>query len=294
LAASKENGLAQVRDLTGETAMTIFPAASATPLRAGTLKEADWNRLTGLLQQQWASRYEDTSAEKPRAANVAGREVRIVEGTARLGCTPMYFRNIVVVGEGIAYLVSLTSADRPVAEDQVIADRLPGSLRIGAPEGHLAMAVKGDRFESAAYGFELQRPGATWKVPTQRSGPTTTLELVRQDLAAVAVVRILTKRPGQSFKDFVADQADLASDNLTVGKPQIQPATLGGRDGLEVSYEGKLLSDQPARCTAVYTELAGRVFALFLMARKDADEAAGKELDRIRGSVKFAKAAAAR
>jgi hypothetical protein len=290
---SKENGVARLRDLTDEAMLTVYPAAMKTPLRADAVSDADWNRLSGLLFQQWAVRYEDVKAEAPKAERVAERDARAIHGTARLGCTTLHFRNLVFIGDGIAYLVSVTS-EGPMSSEEVLALQVPQSLRFAPPEGQLAIQGRGDRFESAKHGFEIHRPGPKWKVPTERDGPATALELVRDDLSAVAVVRVLSPRPGQSFKDFVADQADLASDNLTVNKPEIRPAKLDGREGLEVVYEGKLLSEQPARCTGVYVPLGGRIFCLMLMARKDADAAVEKEFAAVRQSVKFAKPVASK
>ena len=286
LDSARESGLVRIHDATGEESLVVYPVAANEPLRAGSVPDAAWDRLAGLLQQQWAARFEDVVIEKAQADHVAERSARVISGTARIGCTPLTFRNFVFIGDGLAYLVSVTS-DRPPAANDVLGVQVPQSFRFTAPEGQAAVQSQGDKFESAKNGFEIQRPGPRWKVPLRHDGPATTMELVRDDLAAVAIVRLLPPRPGQAFKDFVADQAELASDNLTVRKPEIRPTKLGGRDGFEVVYEGKLLSDQPARATGVYVPLEDRIFCLMLMARKDADAQAAKELEAVRESVTF-------
>jgi hypothetical protein len=294
LQASKENGVAAVEDLTEETEVLVRPAIPNSPLRADAMSEEDWARVTSLLQQQWAAGYEDVQAEPPLVVRVASGEARAVDGTARLGCAPIHFRNVVVVGDGIAYLVSVTSADRPLIDVLPLRDRVVASLAISAVEGRLTIATRGDRFESANYGFEVRRPGKDWQVPTSRDGPATALELVRKDLAAVAIVRVLAPRPGQDLAAFVAEQANRAADAPGVEEPKPQPAELGGRKALELRYAGDLLGGQAAQCTAVYAELGSRIFSLILMARADADKSVWKELDAVRKSVKFTKAEASK
>jgi hypothetical protein len=286
LDSARESGLVRIRDAVGEASLVVYPVAANEPLRAGAVTDATWDRLAGLLQQQWAARFEDVVIEKAQADHVAERSARVITGTARLGCTPLNFRNFVFIGEGLAYLVAVTS-DRPLAANDALGVQVPQSFRFAAPEGQVAVQSHGDQFASAKNGFEIRKPGPRWKVPLQHDGPATTMELVRDDLAAVAIVRLLPPRPGQAFKDFVSDQAQLASDNLTVRKPEIRPTKLGGRDGFEIVYEGKLLSDQPARATGVYVPLDDRIFCLMLMARKDADADAAKELEAVRESVTF-------
>ena len=287
LEASKESGVSQVRDLTDEAWATVHPAIPSTPLVASKMSAEDWETVTSLLQQQWAARYEDVKAEAPTAERLAAGEARVIEGTARLGCAPIHFRNVVVVGDGIGYMVSVASADRPLEKVRALRDRVPASLSLRAPEGRLTLVAKGDRFESVMYGFEVRRPGKQWRAPSSRSGPATVLELVREDLSAVAVVRVLEPRTGQSLKQFVAEQANRAADAPGVEEPPAQWAELGGRAALELNYAGNLLGGEPARCTAVYVELGERVFSLILMAKTDADEKARKELEQIRRSVKF-------
>jgi hypothetical protein len=294
LQASKENGVAAVEDLTEEVQVLVRPAIPNSPLRADAMSEEDWARVTSLLQQQWAAGYEDVQAEPPLVVRVASGEARAVDGTARLGCAPIHFRNVVVVGDGIAYLVSVTSADRPLIDVLALRDRVVASLAISAVEGRLTIATRGDRFESANYGFEVRRPGKDWQVPTSRDGPATALELVRKDLAAVAIVRVLAPRPGQDLAAFVAEQANRAADAPGVEEPKPQPAELGGRKALELRYAGDLLGGQAAQCTAVYAELGSRIFSLTLMARADADKSVWKELDAVRKSVKFTKAEASK
>jgi len=289
LDVTRETGLARLRSAVGQEALVVYPVPSNEPLHAAAVTDATWDRLAGLLQQQWASRFEDVVIEKARADHVAERAARIITGTARIGCTPLRFRNFVFIGEGFAYLVSVT-CDAAMAFDDTLGAQVPQSFHFAAPEGQLAVMSFGDRFESVKYGFAVRKPGPRWKVPMQHDGPATAMELVRDDLSAVAIVRLLPPRPGQAFKDFVADQAELASDNLTVKKPEIRPTKLGGRDALEIVYEGKLLSDQPARATGIYVPLEGRIFCLMLMARKDAGADAVKELEAVREGVTFGRA----
>jgi hypothetical protein len=148
--------------------------------------------------------------------------------------------------------------------------------------------VSDNTISSAAHGFELRRPNAQWKMPNHVDGPAAVLELARQDYAAVVVVRIHRPRPGETLEKFVADQTMLASVNLEITRPTPQPTTLGGQAAIELSYEGKILSGQLARCTLVYVPVRGAILSVALISAAGADPSAARELAEIRESVKVA------
>jgi len=280
-------------------------AAAALPLRR---VDAEAARTADLIQREWAARFEAVEAGPPTAVpaspgqspatpgrSPAGREGRVITGTARLGCTTIYFRNLYLVNEGRTYLVSLQVPDQPVKTEQTLLESVVPSLRLAALEGPLPLAVSGDTVRSPYYGFELTRPSAKWKIPNHMEGPTAALELAREDQAAVVIVRVVTPKPGQSLEAFAAIQAQLAAENLGAARPEPKATTLAGRKAVEIVYDAKkVLSGRAARCTAVYTDLGGRVLALMLIAADDADESAAKDLQAIRDSLKLAATATAK
>jgi len=281
----------EICDLTDEANLVVRPVSG---LRAteGLSAAAQAERLADLVEREWAARYEDVKTETPRTEKIGDREARAVDGTARLGCTTLFFRNLVLAGEGFVWQASLAVADRAVSEKPMLAQTALQSIRLAPPEGQLPFLVSGDTLRSPHYGFEIRLPGPRWKVPEHLEGPVTALELARDDQAAVAILRILKPKPGQSLEEFVADQAQQAADSLGVTRPQPTAVTLGDRPALQIVYEGKkILSGRPARCTAVYTQVDVRILALVLVAASDADAAAGQDLERLRESLKFSKPA---
>ncbi|MCX5677401.1 MAG: hypothetical protein NTX87_20655, partial [Planctomycetota bacterium] len=288
--ASPSTGSVAVADLTDEAYVIAQMAFLPRPASAAA-GAADAGRLADLLQRSWAARFEDVQAGPGAADNLADQPAQQVEGTARLGCTTFFFRNYFLTSEGRAYFLSVMSADRPVSSEPVLASDVVRSLRLSLPEGPLPLQASGDLLRSPYYGFELRRPSPRWMIPQHVDGPLTVLELARQDHAAVAMIRLLKPRPGQSVADFAKDQAQLAADNLNVARPEPKPVLLGGRAAYEIVYEGKrLLSERSGRCTIVYTKMGGQVLALVLIAATDADPAAAKELQELRESLKFVEA----
>jgi hypothetical protein len=219
--AAPQVGAVQIVDLVGEARLTVRLAAAPVLRPEGAAAaEAEAARAADLVQREWAARFEAVDAGPPTAVQVAGREGRILSGTARLGCTTMHFRNLYLMNEGRTYLVSVLAADRPVTAEPVLAETVVPSLRLAAPEGPLPLIVSGDTIRSPYYGFELARASARWKLPTHLDGPAAALELVREDQAAVAIVRVVTPKPGQSLEAFAAEQAQLAAENLGAAKPE--------------------------------------------------------------------------
>ncbi|HUU32227.1 MAG TPA: hypothetical protein VMY69_09025, partial [Phycisphaerae bacterium] len=119
-------------------------------------------------------------------------------------------------------------------------------------------------------------------------------ELAREDRAAVAVLRMLSAPQDQPLADFVDERARLAAEYLKIPKPQAHPATLGGRDALELKYAGNLLAGRPAECRAIYTPVGSQVLEVVLIARTGDPGAPGpKDLETIRASIRFVEPPAA-
>jgi len=282
-------GAVKVTDLTDEASVSVSPAYGTES--AATADETEGSLATHPVQQAWAARFDEVQAEVRPAAvpgGSRGGSVQAVGGTARLGCTTFYFRNLLVSGEGLTWFVSIAVADRDVTAKPVLLENVARSIRTETPEGRLPMQAMGLMLRSPFYGFEIGRPNPRWKVPGHVGGPMTALEIAREDQAAVALVRVFTPKKGETLAAFVAEQARAAAESLGVARPEPKPATLGGRKGLEISYEAKaILSGKPGRCTTVYAEQQGRVLALVLVVAAGADPAAAREVDEIRRSVKF-------
>jgi hypothetical protein len=288
--ASASTGSVAVADLTDEAYVVAQMAFLPRPASAAAA-EVDAGRVADLLQRSWAARFEDVQARPGATDKLSDQPARLIEGTARLGCTTFFFRNYFLATDGRAYFLSVVTADRPISAEPVLASDVVRSLRLSLPEGPLPMQASGNILRSPYYGFELRRPSPRWMIPQHVDGPPAALELARQDHTAVAMIRILKPRPDQSLADFAKDQAQLAADNLNVAKPEPKPVLLGGRAAYEIAYEGKrMLSDRSGRCTTVYTKMGGQVLALVLIAATDAEPAAAKELQEIRESLKFAEA----
>ena len=289
--ASPATGSVVVADLADEAyvmAQMVFLPRPASAAAA----EADAGRLAELLQHGWAARFEDVQPGPGVPEKIADQPARLIEGTARLGCTTFFFRNYFLTCDGRAYFLSVVTADRPISSEPVLASDVVRSLRLSAPEGPLPMQASGNVLRSPYYGFELRRPSTRWLVPQHVDGPLAVLELARQDHGAVAMIRLLKPKPDQSLADFAKDQAQLAADNLNAAKPEPKAVLLCGRPAYEIAYEAKrVLSDRSGRCTVVYTKMGGQVLALVLIAATDADPSAARELQEIRESLKFAEAA---
>jgi hypothetical protein len=288
-------GMVVIENLMDESAFVLRPASAPRPPAAGPLPDAEAARLADLLQHEWAARFEDVKAE-PMRAKAADKgtdaQVRWVTGTARLGCTTLHFRNQLLPGEGLAWLVTATAIDGPMKD--VLFDRLMDSVKLSAPEGTMPVQLAGDIVRSPAYGFQLRRPGKNWQLPLHTGGPMTVLELAREDGAAVAIVRVAKPHAGQSLEAYAAEQAASAAENLGVKKPEPAATTLAGEKAVQISYEGaKILSGDPARCTAVFTQFGSKIFSLVLVVRSDADPTAATDVQAVRESLTFAKATAA-
>ena len=287
------SGRVTITDLTEEAHVSLQPAYDYGPSGGAPARgeNGEPSLASHPIQQEWAEPFDDVKAE-PRAVAVPGgpgpHHVVGIGGTARLGCTTFHFRNLLLAGEGLTWFASLAVADRRVTANPVLLENVSRSIRTSAPEGRLPLQTDGFVLTSPYYGFQISRPTARWKVPEHLGGPATALEMVREDQAAVAVVRVLTPKQGQSLEDLVAEQAKAAADNLGVEAPEPKPAMLGGRRALEIAYEAKaVLSGKPARCRAVYAERRGRVLALVLLVAADADETAARQIEQIRRSLKF-------
>ncbi|HET6442906.1 MAG TPA: hypothetical protein VFH53_11085 [Phycisphaerae bacterium] len=275
-----------VEDLTDGSSVTIRPAVNP---RLATIHAdaAELLQLADVVHQQWAARFDSVEAQPPRETELGGRPARLIEGTVRLGCARLHFRNVFLVGEGFAYLVTAV-ADRPLDEKRALTGAILASLRLAPPEGRLPVLVSGNRLRIPYYGIEMARPDERWKIPRHLDGPATTLELAREDRAAVAVLRMLPAPKDQPLADFVAERARLAAENLQIQKPQAQPTTLGGRDALELKYAGNLLAGRPAECRTIYVPLGSQVLELVLIARTGDPGAPGpKDLETIRASIRF-------
>jgi hypothetical protein len=287
-------GLVYVTDLMDEASVLVRPASAPRPPAAGPLPDAEAARQADLLEREWAARFEDVKAE-PRVAKSgdAGAQSRSFTGTARLGCTTFNFRNLYLPGDGLPWFVSVTVADRSVAEKGVAIENLVGSIKLAAPAGQLPVQVAGDLLRSPAYGFEMRRPNKNWRIPTHASGPMTVLDLAREDGAAVVLVRVATPPAGQTLAAYVTQQATSVAESQGVPKPEPAATTLGGEKAVQIVYTGpKMLSGEPARCTTVFMQLDSRIFTLVLVVRVDADLTAAKDVESLRESLKFAKAAA--
>ena len=284
-----EAGLVRVADLTDAVAVAVRPAVDPRLFALGCRSPGQADPLANLVHQQWAERFDDVQAEPLRTVRVGVQDACAVQGTARLGCTTLHFRNLFFSGQGYAYLVTVTAADRPIDAVGGPVNTLLASLRLGPPQGRLPVEVSGDRLRSAYYGFELRRPNARWVVPGATDGPVTALELARDDQSAVAVVRVLALRADQSVEDFVHDRAQRVADNLHVTRPEPKAVALAGRPAWEINYGGPILDARPARCRALYTRLDSRAFGLVLVVADDADEDARRELDALVGSLRFSR-----
>jgi len=274
-----------VGDLTDEASVTVRPAMDP---RLATMHtdEAELIQLADLVHRQWAARFDSCEAEPVRETDLNGRPARLIEGTARLGCTTFHFRNVFLVGEGFAYLVTATVADRPLKAKPVLLDPILASLRLAPPEGQLPIRTSGDRLRIPYYGLEICRPNERWKIPRHLDGPVTVLELARDDQSGVIIVRVFSPNREQPLTDFEADRAQQAAERFHIEPPQPQTTTLGGRHALELAYEGNLLAGQPAECRAIYTPVDSQILALILIGQKGAEETR-KELDSLRQSVRF-------
>ena len=290
-----QSGNVEVTDMTDEAYIALQPLPG---LRAagGPVTEAEAAHQADLLQHEWAAKFEDVTVELVRSdeptTGAAGAR-RTVQGTARLGCTTFHFRNTLLAGPGLPWFASVAVADRPLVTKPLLTQTVPESVRLTPPEGQLPLQVVGDLLRSPFYGFEVRRPSGRWKMPAHVDGPVTVLEMARDDGAAVAVIRILTPKPGQTLEALAAEQARAAADNLDVTRPEPKATTLAGQKAMEIVYAGpKIFSGGPARCTAVYVPLDSRVLGLFLVLRADADESAVKDVRQIRESLKLSRPAA--
>jgi hypothetical protein len=109
----------------------------------------------------------------------------------------------------------------------------------------------------------------------------------------VAVIRVLTPKPGQTLEALASEQAHAAADNLDVTRPEPRATTLAGQKAMEIVYAGpRVFGGGPGRCTAVYMPLDSRVLGLFLLLKADADESAVKDVQQIRESLKLSRPAA--
>lgn len=287
--ASPERGLLEVADLTDEARVVLRVASGLRPATGEAVSAAEIERQADLLQREWAARHESVKAGPAVDSNTGEAAAgRVINGTARLGCTELHFRNFVLTSDSLTWFVSVGVADRDLVTQPLLSSALVSSLRITAPEGRVPMQVSGNTIKSPYHGYEISRPGPRWRIPTHLDGPATALELVRDDRAAVAVVRLASLRTGQTLETHVAEQAQSAADKLDAERPIPKEATLAGRKAIQIDYTApRGLGGEAARCTAVYTMLGTRVFSLTLVAAAGADPSAAKELGEIRESVRF-------
>jgi hypothetical protein len=292
-------GAILISNLVEEESIFIRPASAPRAPVEGPLTDAEAARQADLLQREWAARFEDVKAGaatvgKPGRPGDGAARSRLTEGTARLGCASLGFRNLYLPGDGLSWLVSMAAADQPLAATAARFNAVADSIRLTAPEGRLPVQVAGDVLRSPAYGFELRRPGKNWVVPMHLDGPMTVIEMAREDGAAVAIVRVARPRAGPTVEADAAQQADAAAEKLGVARPEPIATTLGGAKAVQIAYEGAdILSGDRARCTTIFTQLDTRILSLVLVVRSDADPTAARDAESLRESVRLEKAAAA-
>jgi hypothetical protein len=284
--AVPDQGAIDLVNLSTDARLTVRLAA--LPQDSGLDATTQAAAVADLLQRQWAARFEEVKASEIAPGHLGLKNALVTEGTARLGCTPFTFRNFYLTSEGRTYAVSICVPDRAISTELILMDAAAQSLRLTAPEGPVPLSISGDTVRSPFLGIEVSRPNNQWILAQHLSGSASVIEMGRQDQAALALVRVLSPRPGQTPEEFAADQAALAVENIGVTRPQPKATTLAGRKAAEITYEGKkILSDRSARCTIVYAPLGDRMLALFLIADAAADASVARELDAIRESLKI-------
>ena len=286
-----EAGAACVSDATDGTSVTVQPAVDPRLATRGASDEA-LLAMADLAQGQWAARFDACDAQPPCETQLAGRPARLVTGSARLGCTTFRFACYFVAGEGFAYLVTALRPDRPLEAEPALADAVLRSLRFEPPAAQLPIRTIGNRVAIPYYGIEVERPSEAWKIPRHLGGPEALLELVREDRAAAAVLRILAPTAGQSLAEFAADRAARAAETYAVARPEPTAVTVAGRDAVEFHYEADLLAGRPAEGVALYVPLDSVVLELVLIGAKG-DAGARADLDRLRASLRLAPASKA-
>ncbi len=280
-------GWAEVRDMTEPAWARVRPALDPRQATLGAEPdEAELQALAERVAALWAEGYDAVTAEPPQPATHGGHPARVVTGTARLGCSTIHFRHVLLVAHGFSYLLTAARADQPVSDRRILTAGVQGDARFLAPEGQVPVLVRGDQVRIPYYGLQLRLPSREWVRPARRSGPETVLELARRDRTAVALVRAATPTAGDAFADYVADQAERVEENLGLEGAAPTKATLGGRDALQLVYTGNVLSGEPATCRILYTPVGDRVLALVLMAKTGAADAAA-ELEALRASLRL-------
>jgi hypothetical protein len=291
----EQSGAVRITDLTDEAQVELRPVLGPPPPPAAAPASGDGEAPPRLaahpVQKEWAARFEDVTVAPSRASvpgGARGAEVLGVTGTARLGCTTFHYRNLLYWGAGLTWFVTIRSADRPVQGKPMLSETVVRSLRIEPPRGRLPLQTIGTTVRSPLYGFQVRLPSRQWAVAEHTGGLPTALEVARQDQAAVAVVRMMSRDADRTLQTFVRLQAREVARRLGVPEPEPQPAMLGGLPGYELVYKGDgLLSGRPAECTAVYVRRQGRVMALVLLVRADADDAVRDDVRALREGVQF-------
>ncbi len=291
-------GAVRIANLTDEAYVEVRPVYGPPPPDALADADADPGdddsppALASLsVQKEWAARFESVTAETSRVAvpgGAEGADALGATGRARLGCTTFHYRNLLLWGKGLTWFVSVMVADRPTQAEPALSENVIRSLGIAPPEGRLPLQTIGTTVRSPLYGFQVRLPSKAWTIPDHTGGLPTALEIARTDQAAAALIRMMDRDADRTLKAFVRKQAKRAAKRLGVPEPQPQAVMLAGLPGYELVYEGDgLLSGRRAECTLVYVRRRGRVLALALLVRTDADAAVRREVEQVRTSLQF-------
>jgi len=255
-------------------------------VRAGNAATArrlyeDWIHLVGPAEEVVETR-------RP----VAGHPACIFRGKTTVDGRAATFQLATVVREHLGYLIGYIHVGAKGAGDAAVFRRFLGRLEwtriFGRERGHWDI----QDYVSDSYGYRLRLLAPGWRLPEDREGVATSIEVVREDRSAMLVVIHEPVDGNATLEETAAAYERRVSTNVPgANSLKQQRATLDGRPAVLLSYDAKAIDDEPTESRHIIAIENGRLTILTFVSKKASLEANLKHFTAAVKSFRFGKPA---
>lgn len=254
---ANDGGLVLIANLLGDDVLAVV----AAPIRAGDPQAAErLYQVTTLF----GIRGEPTCSQK----TIDGLTAQIRSATSPMLGREMGSRFAVVIRDDIGYLIGHMAAWPAKVDARDVLSRLLASVRWTRPFGREQGFWNGRRYESHTYGYRVELPSDGWRLPQQRKGVPTNLEIVRQDGAAVITLMVQPAQAGITADAVAANYRKTIEQAMSPAVQVTQNAcTLDGTPAVQLAYDANAIDNEPT-CTRHIIAVNGNHWYLWTLVSK--------------------------